>query len=1402
MVFFIKRTWYGCLLALITITLVPVSAQAAFTLTHKEGPFGMIKEGNQPDSLQAAHTNRQILYAKPGEAVHLYRSERATFVSYVRWYDYDTDRAIPASRIVSTWNNDASKFKKNAYGWFRIQYAKDKMTGSNANYYEIDFTMPQTDSVYLIACDQSIWKDDLNWKDNDAVTEPTLSNRLIYEIHPASEMAARMEACKDMDGSNDHYLEEYNLIAPSGRQLYIGPEYMYHTKKITLDQYVYYARSNYYYINSQGNVTPASQNNQWKWYKDGEEDASIVLSAKAAQFAPVSSSEAQTVVYTLRYNSAEGVYFNVARFTVHYMDTTIVGPVVKLPAPTRKMEKIYEQNFNYDRPGVTTPAFWLGHLGVDESTYGYYDKNLDGTPSQRHIRPGTVTWSEYAITNAKSMWNNGSASDPLTYQHIDSTKNIPDNAKEGYMLYCDGSQQPGQLYNLKVEADLCPGSTMYFSAWLCDASSTGNGKCAPNLDFVVIGIDSEGNEHYLTTFTTGEFGVNAQQDASQPYSNKNRMARGVWYQIMFPVVFTEETTYPSYRLRVRNKGLYSDGNDFAIDDIRIYTQKPPVIPIQASSDRCMHGAADTVHAYLRVDYQAIELDDNALLYYQWRDDQNDIVPANYYNSDSASFLSHTFGSIRLLRTDEEIEASTLQSESLLDFDEHFFHTQEATYRYIKEKIDATTERYVLYIAQPMNARANYIYTGFVATNREQLGERDGKCGTYADLMIAGGTRINIDGVSLGDSVVSLCGHRSYRMDIVLTYIERDSEHNELVEKTTPCKADWLIGDSTLVNENPEVYKYTFNEIQDALQDFRKDSHEPLSDTIVHHLLRSDLLVLDTAETTMQPTVSLSYTAFPLAGSAGEMEVCLTPRFMHIIPSTETKNMVIVGNRDDVLPEAISTLPRKVRISNAQKRRGSFDVETYIVGEETEYELDTVLLIGSTNPQWEPIGLSACRKDDHNARQIERDDWLTLSGEALKTLPAGYDYTFHLRFKNEDESCERGYTYFTLRIVPDSVTWNGGDWNDDDHWDTFIPTPETSVVLRPNTDYDVTFSSDSIYDYNYTRNECLHIYVPHDASMAGQERVQIHGMAFVDISVHTNQWTLISIPIKGVVTGDLFVSQAESTKPFEVAQISQEVGELAYDRGVYEIYDSEYDAANRKWKTTTNTLDTPIAPGEGRMIGVESEDGADDPVIRLPKMDGNYRYYDRDSYEWLKGLPVLINRDGTYGKPLYTGESDITLKEIYEGVYLFGNPTFGYLNITELVTLNSDKLTGKYCLVEGETKRPKNVDQFPGDVKTAPEDVLLPPFRGVLLEGEKDVWSDRLTLRVEPEMVNKQGRVPQRHSTPGTGVATNFSLISDKGQTTEVYDLYGRLVAEGWNDLPEGLYIVREGNAVRKVLVNK
>ena len=1370
-----KHILYKTLAISFWLLAVSVPANADFSLTHQTGVYDALQE----NGMQKVHTDYQIMYAKPGETVYLYRPERCTFVGYVRWYCYDTDRTIPAiysaedsptdvaiPRIQSTWAKDtlaaSLKFKaRNEYGWFGYSLMgpaeTGKATAGDGNFVEIKYTMHKGDSIYRIACDQGIWNDysPATWNNNTAMTEPTLSKRTIYEIRPAAWMADSLENYYKVtpETPNDNYLEEHKMIAPTGRQLYIGPDMMClgapnNGTKVSVGQYTYYSLTNYYYINSQGNVTAAGDKSKWKWYKNGVYDSSISFYSKGAQFAAVSNPTPDTVIYELKYNSATGYYFNVARFRVIYMDVNQVGPSDKIPAPTKKMEKIYEENFNYNRPGTTDFAFWDGYFDVDESTYGYYTKNLSS--SNRQTERNKITWSEYAVTNRKSVWvQSGTA--PQVYQHVDSTDNEANNAKEGYMLYCDGSQNPGLVFNLKVNADLCPGSTMYFSAWLCDASSTGSGKSAPNMDFIVTGIDAEGKEHPLTTFTTGEFGINAVKKVGED----TKMERAKWYQIMFPVKFETKTSYVSYRLRITNKSTSSDGNDFAIDDIRIYVQKPPVMPIQASTSDCIDKAVDSVRAYLRIDYQ--EIDDNVdLLYYQWRE-ENRIIRNAYWNKDSAST---TFGCIPILPTDEEIAASDLTSPNLLAFDAAFRETEVPVYRYINEQVSPGVYRYVLYVAQPIEVSMNHNYTGFVATHHESLGSREG-CGTYADMFVAGGTRIIIeDHLSLGDSVVTLCGHRTYTLNIVLTQIIQDESDPEepLKLDTAHCRADWLIGDSIYINAHTDEYGgLNFDQIEQALQLYRSNP-ESSAKTIIENLKEEGLFISDTFAITMQPSLSLSYTAFPLAGSAGSKQVCTSPRFLHIRPSTEIATMMAVGNSGEVLPPKVANKPRVVRISNAQKLRGSFRLPLYLKGEDNDdvYDIERVVLESSTNPSWTEVTL------DFNKVRLEDVDEIELSGLALENLEAGYDYTFHIVFQGEETEhvgCERGRTYFTLRIVPDVVTWLGGNWNVDFNWSPFIPLEETDVILLPQN-YNVTFG-DTIYDFGYQKNHCRNMYLPAGMSMAGQNNLNIHGQVYIDVPLCTHKWNLTSIPLQGVVSGDIFASQSESENKFAVADIDQS-DTFAPDRHIFEIYQSYYDVAHDKWHVPTNKLTSELHPAEPYMIGVATDPSAPDTaIVRLPKPGSLYHYYNFYTHEWLDEHEDIV-RNPNYGKPAWNGEPNISLREVYGNVYLLGNPTFGHINIKKLVEDNPDKLTGRFAMPEPTDVEPTAAEMtvFTHKVDTM-EEVLLPPLKGILLEGKGEA-SAELIISISAKDITEPGFSPKKAPAAPQKMKKHESPFNDGG----------------------------------------
>ena len=65
-----------------------------------------------------------------------------------------------------------------------------------------------------------------------------------------------------------------------------------------------------------------------------------------------------------------------------------------------------------------------------------------------------------------------------------------------------------------------------------------------------------------------------------------------------------------------------------------------------------------------------------------------------------------------------------------------------------------------------------------------------------------------------------------------------------------------------------------------------------------------------------------------------------------------------------------------------------------------------------------------------------------------------------------------------------------------------------------------------------------------AEIINEERVKKES----NLKEYKWKWTLTSIPIKGVVSGDLFIKDhGESEEPFIVAEINQTIGSTAVDR---------------------------------------------------------------------------------------------------------------------------------------------------------------------------------------------------------------------------------------------------------------
>ena len=213
-----------------------------FLFSHFQGRWD---DNPLPENrMQEVHTEKRIIYAPANTDIRLGRNNDA-FQTYVRWYDYDTDKAAAgltyyANVTDSTPQSQQPEYLYDSCGAISINHGNSLVSGLCAMYHYSD------SGVVRIACDQSAYTDySIGSVNNGATTtikEPTLSQRIIYEIHPASEMASRMEFCK----KSNSWLEEYSMVAPQGRKVLLSPQFPMFNPAV---------QPGYYYYDNNGDPT-------------------------------------------------------------------------------------------------------------------------------------------------------------------------------------------------------------------------------------------------------------------------------------------------------------------------------------------------------------------------------------------------------------------------------------------------------------------------------------------------------------------------------------------------------------------------------------------------------------------------------------------------------------------------------------------------------------------------------------------------------------------------------------------------------------------------------------------------------------------------------------------------------------------------------------------------------------------------------------------------------------------------------------------------------------------------------------------------------------------------------------------------------------------------------------------
>lgn len=386
------------------------------------------------------------------------------------------------------------------------------------------------------------------------------------------------------------------------------------------------------------------------------------------------------------------------------------SPEQTLSAPTNDMDNQSEH-----------PSDW------SKRSYGFVYKKLlsksaayTGSPTY-HDPMHSPLHGEYGIYKTANVSGASSnTSDKYQWYYTgtelhDRTWESTGKSQTGSFLYVDASDESRTIASAEFTANLCTGQQMAFSAYIADM--TDNAKTLPQIMFKLFGLDGS-KKVLLHSFSSGDF-----------KTNRDSQDKGKWYQVFGKITIQKEAQaekYSDFRIEIDNYSQGTQGADYAVDDIRIYS-KPAKIEVYQDRPAC--GSSTTGNIKLKV--RAIHETLNALLGHK-----NTKIHFRFVNEDgtpvaSEDLYDYTLDGVKQEMPDSYASVDVYNSET--DCNSHKIDGVSMI------ETDADGERYIILANHPFKLEKGKRYYVSVCTDSNpdaadaKWGKPSDVCSIYSDL---------------------------------------------------------------------------------------------------------------------------------------------------------------------------------------------------------------------------------------------------------------------------------------------------------------------------------------------------------------------------------------------------------------------------------------------------------------------------------------------------------------------------------------------------------------------------------------------------------------------------------------------------------------------------------------------
>ena len=702
-------------------------------------------------------------------------------LGYYRWYNYDTDEAsdnIKADTQDTNYLHEISDEKGNKKGLLAYNLGQINPWQGNIG---VNYTRPNDNNWKgeTIACDVSRYIDGMDATGSYLEHESTLSIRYIFHLIPAKQMAD-MEKDYLTNSENDLTYEDnknvtvgfanttsamtlrlnmkptmyyfypmtnpkHHVYFPTGQpdRDIVAEDFGKELKKATKVIWRIYNGDKNRYFERESNVSgfprffDVSQDvlnsaSAWKDL-DGKSVTGNITFNYGDHFSVVAYAVADDN------SSCPIANFNCRFFGFHPMMDSEMGNVDvqrKISYLEENYNRVAMISFDNDSPEQTLsyptndmdnqsehPSDW------SKRSYGFVYKNLlsksvgyTGSPnwydplhSPLHGEYGIYkTANVKGVSSDKYMWYDNS-------QLHDRTWESTGKSQTGSFLYVDASDESRTIASAEFSANLCTGQQMAFSAYVADM--TEGTKTQPQLMFKLFGL--VGNQKVLLhSFSSGDF-----------MTNRDSYNKGKWYQVFGKITIQQEAhaeLYDNFRIEIDNYSKGTNGADYAVDDIRIYS-KPAKIEVYQDRPAC--GSSTTGNIKLKV--RAIHETLNALLGHK-----NTTIHFRFVNEDGSPVNRTGFYNYMLKKPGETVAQYITTDKDYASVD--VFDSEETCAKYEIDGVsmietDADGERYIILANHQFALEKGKKYYVSVCTDSNpdaadaKWGKPSDVCSIYSDL---------------------------------------------------------------------------------------------------------------------------------------------------------------------------------------------------------------------------------------------------------------------------------------------------------------------------------------------------------------------------------------------------------------------------------------------------------------------------------------------------------------------------------------------------------------------------------------------------------------------------------------------------------------------------------------------